>query len=78
MKKAHILLAILLLAPLVALHAADNKAGTTKASISKTNLFEARTGGYHTYRVPGIVATKAGTLLACRGPQDRHGRLGRH
>lgn len=28
------------------------------------NLFEARTGGYFTYRIPGIVATKAGTLLA--------------
>jgi sialidase-1 len=30
----------------------------------KINLFEAGTGGYVTYRIPGIVVTKAGTILA--------------
>ncbi len=29
-----------------------------------THLFEARTGGYRTYRVPGIFATEQGTVLA--------------
>ena len=29
-----------------------------------THLFEARTGGYRTYRVPGILATEQGTVLA--------------
>lgn len=30
---------------------------------STQHLFEARTGGYHTYRIPGIIATKKGTLI---------------
>lgn len=30
----------------------------------KTALFTARTGGYHHYRIPGIISTKQGTLLA--------------
>ncbi len=30
----------------------------------KTTLFEARTGGYHNYRVPGIVCTRNGVILA--------------
>ncbi|HSU66636.1 MAG TPA: sialidase family protein, partial [Tepidisphaeraceae bacterium] len=30
----------------------------------KTNLLEAGTGGYATYRIPGIVITKSGTILA--------------
>ncbi len=29
-----------------------------------THLFEARTGGYRIYRVPGIIATEQGTVLA--------------
>ncbi|MGC9348483.1 MAG: sialidase family protein [Anaerolineae bacterium] len=31
--------------------------------LTKTHLFEARTGGYRTYRVPGILATPRGTVL---------------
>ena len=30
----------------------------------KTDLFESNTGGYALYRIPGIVATRKGTLLA--------------
>lgn len=30
----------------------------------KQNLFEARTNGYHVYRIPGLVTTPAGTVLA--------------
>jgi sialidase-1 len=32
--------------------------------LSKTSLFQARTGGYHTYRIPGVLATARGTVLA--------------
>jgi sialidase-1 len=32
--------------------------------LAKTDLFEARKGGYALYRIPGIVATSKGTLLA--------------
>lgn len=31
--------------------------------VHKTTLFEARKGGYKTYRVPGILATPKGTVL---------------
>lgn len=32
--------------------------------LEKTNLFEARTNGYHNYRVPGILCTQRGVILA--------------
>lgn len=32
--------------------------------LERTHLFEARTGGYHNYRVPGILCTPNGVLLA--------------
>ena len=34
------------------------------ALCSKHNLFEARIGGYHVYRIPGIVVTRRGTVVA--------------
>ncbi len=33
--------------------------------MDKTTLFEARTGGYRNYRVPGILCTRNGVILAC-------------
>jgi sialidase-1 len=63
-RNALLLLTALLLVPLAALPAAENEANKANCSVTKTDLFEARTGGYFTYRIPGIVATKAGTLLA--------------
>ncbi|WP_435021457.1 sialidase family protein [Tundrisphaera sp. TA3] len=42
-------------------------AGTARADdpiLERQTLFEANTGGYALYRIPGLVATKAGTLLA--------------
>lgn len=32
--------------------------------LEKIHLFEARTKGYHTYRVPGILCTPNGVVLA--------------
>ncbi len=32
--------------------------------LSKVNIFEARTAGYHTYRIPGIVVTRSGAVLS--------------
>ncbi|QDV50461.1 sialidase family protein [Gimesia fumaroli] len=34
------------------------------ADLQKTTLFNARDGKYHHYRIPGIIASKQGTLLA--------------
>jgi sialidase-1 len=40
----------------------------------KTGLFEARKGGYATYRIPGIVVTARGTVLAyCEGRKHDKG-----
>jgi sialidase-1 len=42
--------------------------------VSKQTLFEARKGGYHNYRIPGIVATPEGSLLAyCEARRDNGG-----
>jgi len=42
-----------------------------QAQVHKTNLFEARTGGYYAYRIPGIAVTTRGTVLAyCEARQD--------
>src|SRR4051812_1513727 len=34
------------------------------ADPKRLDLFEAETGGYATYRIPGVVVTKQGTILA--------------
>jgi sialidase-1 len=39
-------------------------ATTRAADIERTNVFTAGADGYHTYRIPSILATKSGTLLA--------------
>jgi sialidase-1 len=43
---------------------APGNPATAPAEPDKINLFEAGKGGYATYRIPGIVVTKAGTVLA--------------
>lgn len=43
----------------------------------KAALFAAGKGGYHTYRIPSIIVTKAGTLLAfCEGRKAGRGDAG--
>jgi len=43
----------------------------------KTRLFVGGTGGYHTYRIPSLIVTKKGTLLAfCEGRKGGRGDSG--
>jgi sialidase-1 len=38
----------------------------------KQDLFEARTGGYHVYRIPGLLVTKSGVIIThCEARKDR-------
>jgi len=49
----------------------------TQPLLNKTDLFEAGTGGYATYRIPGIVVTSKGTLLAyCEARKSLQGDWG--
>jgi sialidase-1 len=58
--------ALVLLAGLGLLVAAGRAAAAEPSleKLEKTDIFTARTGGYHHYRVPGIVVTAKGTILA--------------
>jgi sialidase-1 len=45
--------------------------------LAKKSLFEARQGGYETYRIPGIVVTAQCTVLAyCEGRESAQGDWG--
>jgi sialidase-1 len=44
--------------------ATSQAAGSPAAFFSSTNLWNGGVAGYETYRIPGIVATKRGTILA--------------
>ncbi|HWE04019.1 MAG TPA: sialidase family protein [Tepidisphaeraceae bacterium] len=40
--------------------------------VEKQDLFEARVGGYTTYRIPGLIITGRGTLLAyCEARKEK-------
>ena len=54
---------VFLLAAVVVLIAGDSR-GSAETAITKKNLFERGGGGYALYRIPGIVVTKRGTILA--------------
>ena len=48
-----------------------------EGSVVQTPLFVSGTGGYHTYRIPSLIATKRGTLLAfCEGRKNGGGDSG--
>jgi Neuraminidase (sialidase) len=54
---------------------AATRAGET--SLEKLDLFEANAGGYAHYRIPGLVVTRAGTLLAyCEARKSTRGDWG--
>lgn len=58
-------------AVMLTLFAACSATGGQEPMLEKTNLFEARAGGYYTYRIPGMVVTTKGTVLAyCEARQD--------
>ena len=38
--------------------------GDTKKDLSQTDIFKAGEDGYHTYRIPALVVSTQGTLLA--------------
>src|SRR5690242_896353 len=41
------------------------------ASLPQVDVYRAGEGGYHTYRIPALIATKKGTLLAfCEGRKN--------
>jgi len=47
------------------------------AEIEKTIVFESGKDGYHTYRIPAVIRTKTGTLLAfCEGRKNGRGDSG--
>src|SRR6476620_4325581 len=47
------------------------------ADLTETDVFTAGAEGYHTYRIPALVATKSGTLLAiCEGRKTGRGDHG--
>ncbi len=59
---------------LIAFAASVSCLSAAEPFLEKTDLFEARKGGYHTYRIPGVVVTKQGTILAyCEARKDGQG-----
>jgi sialidase-1 len=66
-------LLVAFLGVVVFMHASAAEQGDAgKAFLDKQDLFEANTGGYFIYRIPGIVATAKGTLLAyCEARQGK-------
>jgi sialidase-1 len=45
--------------------------GLSAAGLSETDVFRAGEGGYHTYRIPALIVTAKGTLLAfCEGRRN--------
>src|SRR3990172_2630837 len=46
------------------------RAAAAEVAVQKSDLFVARQGGYHTYRIPGMVMTLDGTLLAYATARD--------
>ena len=56
---------------LAALSMTPAPAAAAEVTVQKSDLFVARQGGYHTYRIPGIVMTLDGTLLAYATARDK-------
>ncbi len=60
-----------LLATILTVFTAYTASVGQETMLTKTNLFQARTEGYYAYRIPGIVVTSKGTILAyCEARQD--------
>src|SRR6187549_429535 len=51
--------------------------GIAEERLPEVNVFSAGADGYHTYRIPALVTTKSGTLLAiCEGRKTGRGDHG--
>lgn len=51
--------------------------GASAETLVQTDLFVSGTGGYHTYRIPSLIRTRKGTLLAfCEGRRNARGDTG--
>jgi sialidase-1 len=51
--------------------------GASRPDMTETALFVSGAGGYHTYRIPSLLRTPSGTLLAfCEGRRDGRGDSG--
>src|SRR5688572_23336838 len=67
----------LALAPILILMVGSASAGAAEPVLEKTDLFEAGKEGYAIYRIPGVVATGKGTLLAyCEARKSERGDWG--
>lgn len=57
--------------------AEDDSDAAVQAGPSHVDVFARNEGAYHTYRIPAVVSTKKGTLLAfCEGRKDGRGDAG--
>ena len=62
------LLAVAALLPTAAATAGAAQAPAAPGGVDEVDVFVSGTGGYHTYRIPAVIVTKAGTVLAfCEG-----------
>jgi sialidase-1 len=61
----------IVLACLVVLSVTPLPLAAQDVGLEKSDLFVAREGGYHTYRIPGMVRTLDGTLLAYAAARDK-------
>ncbi len=76
---AHIEFTLLLTAVFSCAHSHQLRAAddVTIDEVTKVDLFEAGVGGYKLYRIPGIVVTKNGTVLAyCEARKNNYGDWG--
>jgi len=49
----------------------ESRGSAAPPEFRQTEVFRSREGGYHTYRIPALIETRAGTLLAfCEGRKD--------
>jgi sialidase-1 len=52
-------------------------AAAADPAVEEQTLFQAGDGGYHTYRIPSLIATKGGVVLAfCEGRKNNRGDTG--
>lgn len=62
---------VLILGVLIPMQAASQPAAQTRAACPQADVFVSGTGGYHTYRIPSLLVTPGGAVLAfCEGRKN--------